>query len=125
VAPYEKLSGLEDLYLEDSWVLEIDAGPDHLHFTVDAVMAESHPAWRPRKSNEQYSCLPVEICFDSTTSLDFRASEWPLAVDATGATDYGHIDAFTWEGDRYQLEGDWGSAIVVGPKPTVRALPEA
>jgi hypothetical protein len=29
-------------------------------------------------------------------------------TDATGERDFGHIDSFEWEDDRFLLQGDWG-----------------
>jgi hypothetical protein len=40
-------------------------------------------------------------------------------VDADGETDYGNIDSFTFQGDRYELAGEWGHVMIEGPPPTI------
>jgi hypothetical protein len=43
MSDYWNIPGFEDLYLEDSWVLDIAARPGVLEFVVDLVLRESPP----------------------------------------------------------------------------------
>jgi hypothetical protein len=43
--------------------------------------------------------------------------------DATGALDFGNIDALRFESDQYYLEGDWGSMHITSSQaPRVELL---
>ncbi len=43
--------------------------------------------------------------------------------DPDGTIDFGNIDAFTREGNRYALEGEWGRVVIVSNSlPTARYL---
>jgi hypothetical protein len=42
---YYELPSLEHVYLEDSWVLDIQTGPDSVEITLETVLTESHPEY--------------------------------------------------------------------------------
>jgi hypothetical protein len=48
--PYHELPNLDDLYLQDSWVLDVQETPDEVRFRLDAVLRETHPKWSPPKN---------------------------------------------------------------------------
>jgi len=117
---YEHLPGFEHLYLEDSWVLGVHESADELRFDVEAVLTEDHPNWHPRKVDEAYAYKRLAVVF-----LRPREVTWlermtgPPAVDASGEIDYGNIDVFRWDGDLFDLQGDWGHVRVVGDRPVI------
>lgn len=117
---YEHLPGLAHLYLEDSWVLGVFEEPDELRFDVEAVLTEQHPDWHPPKPGEQYAYRRLALTFRRPRDVVWleRMTGRP-AVDATGEEDYGNIDVFTWEGSRFDLQGDWGHVVVNGDPPVV------
>jgi hypothetical protein len=43
MAGYETISGLENVYLEDSWVLGVHESDASLSFDLEAVLTEQHP----------------------------------------------------------------------------------
>jgi hypothetical protein len=45
------------------------------------------------------------------------------AVDASGETDWGHIDVYRYEGRLHELEGDWGAVRILGDPPSL--VPQA
>jgi hypothetical protein len=45
--PYVELPGLEEIVLEESFVLGVIAEPGKLSFDVDFVLAKGHPAYAP------------------------------------------------------------------------------
>jgi hypothetical protein len=119
VSTYDELPGLEHLYLEDSYVLAIDENPDALHFDLEAVLTEQHPHYSPPKPDEQYSYRRVDLVFTAPKAVNWIKRIMKPFTDAGGEIDYGNIDSFTWEGDRYELSGDWGHVIIDGPPPTI------
>ncbi|SRR6266542_4473075 len=109
---YTELDGLDEIVLEESYVLGITAEPGRVTFEVDFVLTPHHPEWVAPPPSE------VE-CFRRGTLqlMGVRRLRWddqggPPATDATGERDFGHIDSFKWEHDRFLLEGDWGSLDV-------------
>jgi hypothetical protein len=57
----------------------------------------------------------------ATDPIDVRLSGVGPATDATGESDFGHVDAFVFNPveDRWRLEGDWGDAVVRSPEVTL------
>ena len=121
---YEAFPTLDQVYLEDSWVVSVREVPHGLVFDLDAVMTERHPAYRGPLPGEQYDYrrLLLEVV---GTSAAYEPSGAPPASDANGHLDHGNIDA--WHVDEQgwsHLEGDWGTARVLSAQPVLRFLDE-
>jgi hypothetical protein len=123
VSTYDELPGLEHLYLEDSFVLGVHDDADTLRFDIEAVLTEQHPRYSPPKPDEQYSYLPVALVFAAPRAVKWVERPMKPTVDATGEIDYGNIDSFTWEDDRYELSGEWGHVVIDGEPPAVIEQP--
>jgi hypothetical protein len=116
---YTSLEPLAEIYLEDSWILAIEARPGSLTFKIDMVLTERHPLYHPRLPGEQYSYWVGTLEFSGVTELTWTNQDAQPSLDANGTLDYGNIDVMTFEGDRYQLEGSWGEMVVVAKAVTV------
>ena len=55
--PYTGIDGLQDIVLEESYVLGITATPGQLVFTMDFVLTRDHPLFRPFNPAETYECF--------------------------------------------------------------------
>jgi hypothetical protein len=117
VKPYHDLPGFENVYLEDSWVLAVTDDTDELRLRLEIVLTEQHPRWAPPKPDEVYSYASASLVFMNPRHLEWTRRAGPPASDASGGSDWGNIDSFTWDGSRYELEGDWGAVIVEGDRP--------
>ena len=53
-AYHEAFDDLRDIYLEDSWVLQVQADGHTLRFVLDAVPTEAHPYYHGPRPDEQY-----------------------------------------------------------------------
>jgi hypothetical protein len=111
VVSYSKLPGLENVYLEDSFVLAIGESSDNLTFDLDAVLTPEHPSYAPPRPDEQYCYRRAKLRF-STTKVNWLARSRTRFRDAAGEEDMGNIDIFTADGDHYHLEGDWGTVEI-------------
>jgi hypothetical protein len=112
--PYTALKGLEDIVLEESYVLAITATPSQVVFKVDFVLTTEHPRYQPNRPGE-YECFRRgELRFQDIKILYWTGQGRPPAQDATGELDYGHIETFEWEPACYQFLGDWGYMQVTG-----------
>jgi hypothetical protein len=117
---YEQLSGFEHLYLEDSWVLAVGERANELRFDLEAVLTEDHPDWHPPKPDEVYAYKRLAVVFLKPREVTWvKRMTGPPAVDASGEVDYGNIDVFMWDGDLFDLQGDWGHVRVVSDPPVV------
>jgi hypothetical protein len=105
---YVELPGFADIVLEESYVLRISATPGALRFDVDLVLAPSHPMYVRPPSNERDCFRFGTIDFRKVQHLEWGGQDVTPAVDATGTSDYGHIDHFLWDDGLFRLDGDWG-----------------
>lgn len=109
----ESTSGPEHVYLPDSWVLSVHTDTDSVRFLIEAVLEHDHPMfyWPPH-SGEQYPYATMrwqisgEVHWNEGPNLD------KPAIDASGTSDFGNIDAWWSEGEFTFLEGDWGSVRI-------------
>lgn len=110
---------LAEIYLEDSWVLDIAAAEHGVVFRLDAVLTPSHPRYHPPSPGEQYRYLRATLTVVSAGRFLLRRSDAPAATDASGEVDFGNIDVFTavdWDGERaWKVSGDWGDLLTVEP----------
>lgn len=115
---YSGIPGLENLFFEDSWVLEIVRHTDRIVFRVDAVLTESHPAFAPPQPGEQHCYRRGELVFDSIRSLRWEADGLVRASsDPSGETDLGSIDSFVKVGETYVVVGDFGTLTIQADVP--------
>ncbi|GAA5189547.1 hypothetical protein GCM10023346_04390 [Arthrobacter gyeryongensis] len=100
---------LRGFYLEDSWVLDINASRGQLVITAEFVLTEEHPSYAPARPGEQYCYRKGVLVFDGVADLTWtgQLSSRP-SRDPDGSVDYGNIDSLIIEGDHYTVEGDLG-----------------
>ncbi len=110
--PYDGLSGLSQVFLEDSWVLDVVVRPSELTLRLDVVLREEHGRYQPPRPGEQYCYSKGSLIFSDVRQVEWEMSETRPAVDATGEIDYGNIDALEFAGDRFRLEGEFGRIAV-------------
>lgn len=83
---YTEFSGLADIYLEDSYVLEILEEPGKLTFKLDAVLTPEDPAYQPPRPGEQYCYRTGRLVFtDAVCSLGLsgRVGSSPTPQEST------------------------------------------
>lgn len=119
MSDYWAIPALENVYLEDSWVLSISAQPGHLTFVIDLVLRERHPAYRMPSPGEQYCYRRGVLRFDGVTTLSWSGQGAPPAVDETAQPDFGSFDEVEVEGASYRLSGDFGHIVVESDLPTL------
>ncbi|MEV6173289.1 hypothetical protein AB0L99_34415 [Streptomyces sp. NPDC051954] len=119
---YSQLSGFENVYLEDSFVLDVKATPGRVTFDLDLVLTPGHPAYRSPNPGEQNCYVRATVEFPEVRHLVWAGQGAPPATDASGDKDYGAIDSLLWNGDAFHLEGDWGEIQVASALPVIRLL---
>jgi len=117
---------LAGTYLEDSWVLDVQASERECTFRLDVVLTPEHPNYQHPRPGEQYCYARALLRVDSHVAVAFQRGTGPPAIDATGELDWGNIDTFDpvdWEGrDAWQLTGSWGELLAVEPEVSIEFL---
>lgn len=106
---YFEIDDLEDLYLEDSFVLNITEKADELKFEVDFVLTENHPLYSLPAATEQYCYKKGVLLFMGVSLAIWEDRSRKHFVDKNCEVDYGNIDCFNFSGKIFKLSGDWGA----------------
>ena len=117
--PYYQLSGLENVYLEDSYVLGIQIIPSSVEFSLSVVLTEQHPLYSPPLPGERYCHRSGMLRFPNVKRVQWLEKSMMQYTDATGEVDYGNIDEFYLVDGHYYLSGDWGTLEVWSPPPSL------
>ncbi len=104
---FEWVKALSDIYLEDSYVLEIRERPSEIQFEMEFVLRESHPFYAKPKSGERYCYRRGILRLNNCTDVQFYRSS-TVSFDANNEIDLGNIDVFDRDGDQILMSGDWG-----------------
>ena len=121
---YRAFPDLDQVHLEDSWVVSVRPVPAGLVFELDAVMTERHPAYRDPLPGERYDHRRLELQVVGVRAV-VELSGAPPGVDANGELDHGNIDVWRVEDDGWShLDGSWGTARVLSAQPVLRFLDE-
>lgn len=106
---YKELPGLEDVVLEESYVLAVAATPGVVSFVLAVVLTPEHAEYVAPEDGTSLCYRDGILEFVGVTELEWTGQGDPTAVEVTGEQDYGFIDALTWDDRRYELEGGWGA----------------
>jgi hypothetical protein len=109
VKPYAELRGFENVYLEDSYVLGVEARPGLGRFELEVVLTPSHAEYEAPPPGTFECYVRGALAFGGVSELEWVEQGSPPATDASGEVDYGHIDSMSWDGTTFELDGDWGS----------------
>jgi hypothetical protein len=120
MATYWELPGLQDVYLEDSWVLDVIANPGTVTVELDVVLRETHPFYERPRPGEQYCFRRGGLVFPHVIEVHWTRQGAPAAKDASGERDYGSIDQLESVDGRFRLSGDFGDLEIVSAKPLLR-----
>ncbi len=116
IIDYPSISGLEGVYLEDSYVLSILETPGRFVFALDSVLNPVHPQYHPPRPNEQYCYEQAHLEFQDVTEICWIRRAFSESRDSTGSVDLGNVDTLTSNGNWYTITGDWGPVEVLSPK---------
>ncbi len=84
---YWELPGLEQVYLEESWVLGIEVDQQLAAFQLELVLTEDHPRYQPPRPGEQYCYAPARLVFECAELVELQLSGAPPATDASVNSD--------------------------------------
>ena len=113
---YWQLPGFENIYLEDSYVLSINAKTS-IQILLEAVLTENHSLYTQPIPGEQYCYRRMTVNFPHPQTYDLVLNNISPIADPDGGVDYGNIDDFFMEDDKYYLRGEWGELTIVSDPP--------
>lgn len=119
---YYNLKGFENVYLEDSYVLDIESDEHSVRILLEAVLTEEHPQYTSPLPNEQYCYRKARIVFKDAEKVIWTRKNMRRYTDATGEVDYGNIDTFFSDEGRYHLAGAWGELDIIDSELTFKLI---
>ena len=105
---YGNWTGFAQVYLEDSYVLEIMETKDTLEFDMELVLREGHPAYTVPGAEEQYCYKRGKVVFRGVRDVSWHERKDVVSWDARGERDLGNIDVLCLDEGWFRLQGDWG-----------------
>ncbi len=121
-AHYSQFSGFEHVYLEDSFVLDIQTNLPRVQISLEVVLNEEHPLYVPPTPDEQYCYRRAHIYFPNAEQVEWIERSMIPSTDATGSVDYGNVDDFFRVDGHYHVKGDWGELDIVSSVPVLEFL---
>lgn len=121
---YSEIPSLDNIYLEDSYVLTLNEDKSRLEWMLEVVLTEQHPNYQLPPSNEYYCYHKALLGFPSVSKIIWHEKHFNLYHDANGDVDYGNIDIFYFQDDVYHLEGDWGRVTMYSGIPYLTLIIE-
>jgi hypothetical protein len=115
---YWQFPGFENIYLEDSYVLSMNAKVS-IQILLEAVLTKNHPLYTPALSGEQYCYRRMTVNFPHPQTYDLVLNNISPIADPDGSVDYGNIDEFFRADDKYYLRGEWGELTIVSDPPII------
>jgi hypothetical protein len=112
---YYELPDLENIYLEDSYLLNIRIRDGNIELIVEAVLLENHPLYSPPLPGEQYCYRNITISFPRPKVYNLVTKE-PIVRSIPRneiINDFGNIDEFYRTNNLYYLKGEWGELTIV------------
>jgi hypothetical protein len=112
MAAYYELPGLEQIYLEDSFVLGVEILPGTVRVRLDVVLREGHQSYVAPGADEQYCFRKGVLRLEEVAEVTWRMPTGPPAIDASGDTDYGGIDSYEVDDSVHRIMGEIGELSV-------------
>lgn len=109
---YYELPDLEQVYLEDSFVLGVEILPGAVKVQLDVVLREGHPSYVAPGADEKYCFRKGVLRLEEVSEVTWRMPAGPPAVDASGDTDYGGIDVYEVDDSVHRIMGEIGELTV-------------
>jgi len=114
---YYDFKGFENIFLEDSFVLNLIITP--LIFTIDLelILTQNHFLYQKPLPNELYCYRKAQIKFSNVESIIWTDKIQQPLTDASGEMDFGNIDEFLLIDGTYKIFGELGNLEIIGNPP--------
>jgi hypothetical protein len=119
---YWTFFGFENVYLEDSYLLNVQINNSSIEFLVETVLTENHPLYTHPLPNEQYCYKKYKIKFPYVRDYQWINKKMTPIHNPDGSVDYGNIDEFYLKNKKYHILGEWGELEIVSEPPILESL---
>jgi hypothetical protein len=116
---YPTFPGFEHIYLEDSYVLDVENDTQYCEIKMDFVLTEGHPLYQKPGSEEAHCFRRGVIRFERLKNAKWIGRTETAARDATGEIDFGCLEEFFFDGEKYILFGEIGRLEIWADPPIV------
>ena len=115
---FEWIKALSDIYLEDSFVLEVRERASEIEFEMEFVLRPGHVLYKEPAKGERYCYRRGVLRLNNCTDVQIHRSS-TITFDANNEIDLGNIDIFERNGDRISMSGDWGELSLISDEVMV------
>jgi hypothetical protein len=118
---WTQLREFDGVDLSESYVLGWQLTPAGLAFELDVALTPDHPSYRPPRADERMCWVRGWLRFPAAASVQGLQDQSSVvgATDATGARDYGNIDALSWADGQAHVVGEFGDVTLHSSRPYV------
>lgn len=109
---YPAIAELSDVYLEDSYVLDVIEEPPVFKLKIEAVLTKDHPHYHAPDPTEKYCYATGWLVFRDVSRMEWGSRSVRRYTDAAGKEDMGNIDFLEFCGDHWHTGGDWGEVQI-------------
>ena len=109
---FEWVKALSNIYLEDSYVLEIREYGCALEFEMEFVLLEKHPFYSKPHDNEMHCYREGLIRLKNCRKIEWEHRAHTQKSPFSN-NDFGNIDVFYKDQNQIRIEGDWGKVCVI------------
>ena len=106
---YFEIDELRNVYLEDSFVLNIEENENEIRYEIEFVLTENHPLYSEPLETEAYCYRKGVLLFRGVSSKIWEFSCDNQFFDKNNEIDFGNIDSLNFSGRKFNLSGDWGA----------------
>jgi hypothetical protein len=114
---YFNFEGFENIFLEDSFVLDIKITPLILLIDVEIVLTSNHILYQKPLPNEFHCYRKAQISFSNVKSIKWTDKIKSPNKDLSGEVDFGNIDEFFLADEIYKIFGELGDIEIVSDSP--------
>lgn len=94
--------------LDETYVFDFALHPGSVVFTVDFVLATSHPLYADPAPGEAFDYRPGTITFTDVLVCRWESSGGRMTVDPDGSRDWDTFESVEWNDFDWMLRGEFG-----------------
>ncbi|HEY8395303.1 MAG TPA: hypothetical protein VIK96_00840 [Bacilli bacterium] len=113
---YYRIPSLENVYLEDSFLLDVEETNRNIIMRVEIVLTENHALYEKPLPDEAYCYRNAKLTFSDFEKSVCLEKKFVPFTDASGEVDYGNIDFLHLSNGVFEIGGDCGHLRIFGGK---------
>lgn len=114
---YNFIEGFKNIYLEDSFLLDVKEDSNSISFFVEAALLNGHELYHNPLKGEAHCYKKCEIKFPEVKMVNWVKKFFEPVQGCDEEIDYGNIDNFTFSEAGYHISGEWGDVLIKSDEP--------